>query len=96
MGLVFHSKEEEPLMMETITGVSSLLCAAQAKGLSLPGALNVMAQVMTMVLVCSYRSSATREQVALTIPDLVKAYIPQWETILAKQLPDLHNLPDRN
>jgi hypothetical protein len=85
MGLTFHTKEEEPLMMATISEINAKLCDAQSNGLSLPGALNVMAHVITMVLVCSYNSRQTRERVASTIPDLVSAYMPQWEKIIADQ-----------
>ena len=37
---------------------------------------------MTMTLVCAYPDNKTRIQVASNIPDIVRAYIPQWEQLL--------------
>jgi hypothetical protein len=87
MGLVFHSKEEEPLMMETVVAINHVLGEAQMRGLSLPGALNVVAHTLTSILVSSYSSPETRMRVASSVPDLVKAYVPQWEKIIANARP---------
>lgn len=85
MPLHHHKPEEEPLMNEVIQGANKMLVDAMRKGLSLSGGLNAMSQVVTMILVMAYKDQATREQVASAFPDMIKAYTPRWEKVIAQQ-----------
>ena len=87
MKLHYHDISEEPLMVNVVDQINVILFDAQSKGLSLSGGLNCLAHAMTMVLVSAYDNNATRLQVASALPDLITAYVPQWErlTALAKE-----------
>lgn len=81
--LHFHAITEEPLMQEVVDAINRLLFDAQERGLSLSGGLNCLAHAMTLVLVSAYSDNPTRLRVAADIPDVIRAYIPQWERLIA-------------
>ena len=83
--LHYHGKEEEPLMREVVNEINLLLVAANKRGLSLSGGVNSLVHALTMVLVMAYDDDDTRHRVASDIPDVVRAYIPQWERMIEQE-----------
>ena len=62
---------------------NALADIAQQHELNIAEAINAAAQVFTSVLVGAYRNTKEREVVIAALPDLIRAYIPQWEKIYA-------------
>ena len=83
-----HSKDEEPVMLEVVHDINVLLVSAQEKGLSLSGGINCLIHAMTMLLVMAYDDNKTRKRVAADIPDVISAYLPQWERIVEREHPE--------
>lgn len=78
-----HRTVEEPLMSEVVQSINNTLFEAQERGLSLSGGLNCLMHAVTLTLVSAYSDNKTRMEVASSLPDVVRAYVPQWEKILA-------------
>lgn len=63
---------------------NALGVSAQKYGLNIAEAINAAAQVFASTLVGAYQEKKDREAVIQALPDLVRAYIPQWEKIYAR------------
>lgn len=83
MKLHHHLPAEEPIMLRVVDEINKILSDACSNGLSLSGGLNCLIHAVTMTLVSAYADNDKRLRVAADIPDVVKAYIPQWEKIIA-------------
>ena len=62
---------------------NTLAKEAQAGQLNHAEAINAASHVLTSVLVGAYKTTKDREAVIQALPDVVRAYIPQWEKIYA-------------
>ena len=84
MGLTFTRPEKSAAMERAAYAMRDTLAKeAQAGELNHAEAINSAAHVFTSILVGAYRTSKDREAVIQALPDLVRAYIPQWEKIYA-------------
>lgn len=51
-------------------------------------ALSATAHVFASILAGAYRDTKNQEAVLSAIPDVVRAYIPHWQGIYARMMPD--------
>lgn len=84
MGLTQTRPEKAEATTRAVGAMRNVLAKkARAAGLNHAEAINAAAQVFTSILVGAYQTEKDREIVISVLPDLVRAYIPQWEKIYA-------------
>ena len=85
MALTMTRPEKELGMTEAVGEMRNTLAQIALKNeLNIAEAVNAAAQVFTSILVGGYSSVKDREVVISALPDLVRAYIPQWEKVYAE------------
>lgn len=78
-----HTRREKAMACNKACYAMRETMAAHARrdGLNHAEALNAAAQVFSSILAGSYSGQKEREIVISAIPDLVRAYLPQWDKI---------------
>lgn len=84
MGLTQTRPEKSAAMERAAYAMRNTLAKEAREGeLNHAESLNAAAHVFTSILVGCYATKKDREVVIQALPDLVRAYIPQWEKIYA-------------
>lgn len=89
MGLTQTRPEKNEAMTRAAHAARNALAkAAREEGLNIAEAMNASAHVMSALLVGAYSTARDREIVLSAMPDIVRAYFPQWEAIYRAHTPD--------